>query len=176
MSVIYFSHAYRPAFPSNGALDFRRPSTQGNQPAYDIEKTGEQAYRITLAVPGFGIEDLAVTARPNELLVESKPLRNAGARHLRPGTVGHGFASRFDLDDHLEVVGSSLHNGLLTIELERRVPQAMRPKTIKINASSSKPKPIEQIGQRAASVFDSVARWFGNGRSWPVSARRILGW
>jgi len=176
MSALYFSPAYRPAFRFNGALSRLRSFPQGNAPAYDIEKVGEQAYRITVAVPGFGSDELAVTVRPNQLLVTGQRRKAFSVQPLRQGIVNHDFERRFELDDHLEVTGASLRNGLLTIELERRDPEPLRSRTIKINDGSSKPKPIEQVRRRAASVFQGAARWLGRARALPAVARHRLGW
>jgi len=93
MGVIYLAPAYRPALLSIGAPNLFRSLTLRTYPAYDVEKTGEQAYRITLAVPGFRIDDLAIAARPNELIVTGKHVNNIGDEHFRRGYVGQGFVS-----------------------------------------------------------------------------------
>jgi len=169
MSVVYFSPLYRPALRSVGAPDLLRSTPLWKYPAYDVEKSGEQAYRITLAVPGFRLEDLAIAARPNELIVTGKHLENLRDQHPRHGFVSQGFECRFDLDDHVEITGASLANGLLAIDLERRLPKAVKPRTVRINGKGPKPKRIEQLRQAAASAFDTVAMWFARGRS-PRSA------
>jgi molecular chaperone IbpA len=168
MSVIYFSPVYRPAMRVGRPLGVLRSLARRSQPAYDIEKTAKDAYRVTLAVPGFHLDDLAVTARPNELVVTGKHVTKV-EDHLRQGVVGQSFERRFGLDDHVEVIGASLANGLLTIDLQRRAPTAAQPRKIVINGKSPKPTLIEQARQVAASARDAVARWFVRGRS-PRSA------
>jgi len=165
MSVIYFSPLYRPSLRVNHPLSMFRPSARLGGPAYDIEKTSEHAYRVTLAVPGFRLADLAVTTWPNQLVVTGKQVTNVENEVFRQGVVSQSFERRFGLDDHVDVIGASLANGLLTIDLERRAPTADKPRTIMINGKTRKPTMIEQAQQAAASVCSAVARWFARGRS-----------
>jgi molecular chaperone IbpA len=169
MSVINFSPAYRPASVSIGAPNLFRSSPLRTYPAYDVEKTGEQAYRLTLAVPGFRIDDLAIATRPNELIVTGKHRENIHDRHVHRGFVSHGFERRFDLDNHVEVTGASLADGLLTIDLERRVPKAMQSRTVRIKGKPAKPTLIGRLQQSTAAAFGAVARRFARARS-PRSA------
>ncbi len=118
-------------------------------PAYDIEKTGEDAYRITLAVPGFKSDEISIEGQPNLLLVSGQKLMDRGGQYLHRGLTTRGFERRFNLADFVEVNGASLADGLLTIELKREVPEAMRPRRIEIaNRSAQGPRQIE--GQQAA--------------------------
>jgi molecular chaperone IbpA len=112
----------------------RSEETNG-YPPYNIEKTGEDAYRITMAVAGFGPEDIEITAHENSLLVsgKAKPAED-GVRYLYRGIAGRAFERRFQLADFIKVSGASLTNGLLYIDLVREVPEALRPRTIKIEA------------------------------------------
>ncbi len=164
MSVIYFSHLYRPSLLVGRSVGVLRPSANRSGPAYDIEKTAEQAYRVTLAVPGFRQDDLTVAARPNELVVTGKHAQKIDGR-LREGIVSQSFERRFDLDDHVEVTSASLANGLLTIDLQRRPPMAVKPRTIEIKGKSPKPMLIEQVRQATTSARDAVVRWFALSRS-----------
>ncbi len=173
MSVIYFSHIHRSPLPVSRALGVLRPSARLSGPAYDIEKTAEQAYRVTLAVPGFRQDDLTVTARPNELVVTGKHAQKIDDR-LRRGIVSESFERRFDLDDHVEVTGASLVNGLLTIDLQRQLPMAIKPRTIEIKGKSPKPTLIEHVRQATSSARDAVVRWFARGRSRHSAAP--IGW
>lgn len=165
MSVIYFSPLYRPTLRVSRSVSMLRPSADLGGPAYDIEKTSEHAYRVALAVPGFGLADLAVSARPNELIVTGKQVAKAETGGFRQSVVSQSFERRFGLEDHVEIMGASLANGLLTIDLERRAPAAAKARTIAINGQTRKPALIEQARQAAASVRDTVARWFARGRS-----------
>jgi molecular chaperone IbpA len=101
-------------------------------PAYDIEKTGEDAYRITLAVPGFKSEEISIEGQPNLLVVSGQRSMERGGQYLHRGLMARSFERRFNLADFVEVKGASLADGLLTIELKREVPEAMRPRRIEI--------------------------------------------
>ena len=118
-------------------------------PAYDIEKTGEDAYRITLAVPGFKSDEISIEGQPNLLVVSGRRSTERGGQYLHRGLAARGFERRFDLADFVEVKGASLADGLLTIELKREVPEAMRPRRIEI-ASSAAQGPQQIEGQQAA--------------------------
>ena len=118
-------------------------------PAYDIERTGEDAYRVTLAVPGFMPDELSVEGRPNLLVVSGQRSTDRGGQYLHRGLAMRGFERRFDLADFVEVKGASLADGLLTIELRRELPEAMRPRRIEI-ASGAAQGP-RQIGAQQAA-------------------------
>lgn len=109
-------------------------------PPYNIERTGEDAYRITLAVAGFAKDDLNVEVRENTLTVsgERKNVQEEGVTYLHRGIAGRAFERRFQLADYVEVVNADLQNGLLTIELARRVPEAMKPRKVVIGAQPAK--------------------------------------
>jgi molecular chaperone IbpA len=97
-------------------------------PPYNIERTGENAYRVTLAVAGFGEGDLDIQAKENVLTVrgEKKEDKQQGDREvLYRGIAARAFERRFQLADHVEVTGASLENGLLHIDLVREIPEAM---------------------------------------------------
>jgi molecular chaperone IbpA len=113
-------------------------------PPYNIEKSGEDAYRITMAVAGFGEDDLEVTQKGSELLVAGKARpTDEEVRYLHRGIAARAFERRFGLADHVNVVGASLVNGMLSIELEREVPEALKPRTIGIKAADGA-RTIEQ--------------------------------
>src|SRR5258706_8832809 len=105
-------------------------------PPYNIEKHGENEYRIVMAVAGFGPNDLKVTAKENTLVVEGKQNeKQNGTRYLYRGIAGRAFERRFEVADHVHVVSSSLENGLLVIELKREIPEALKPRTIAIQSA-----------------------------------------
>jgi molecular chaperone IbpA len=107
-------------------------------PPYNIEKHGENEYRIVMAVAGFGPNDLKVTAKENTLVVEGKlGEKQNGTRYLHRGIAGRAFERRFELADHIQVAGSKLENGLLVIELKREIPEALKPRTIAIQSGPS---------------------------------------
>jgi molecular chaperone IbpA len=104
-------------------------------PPYNIEKTGTESYRIVMAVAGFGPDDLSVVAQANSLTITGKTQRDDDqAKYLHRGIAGRAFERRFDLADHIKVSGASLDNGLLSVDLVREVPEAMKPRTIRIGA------------------------------------------
>ena len=120
-------------------------------PPYNIERTGENSYRITMAVAGFGESDLTIEAKENTLTVKGEKKTEADkkdAEFLYRGIGARAFERRFQLADHVEVKGAQLENGLLHVELVREVPEAMKPRTIAIDAG--KAKTVKQIDQVAA--------------------------
>jgi molecular chaperone IbpA len=106
-------------------------------PPYNIEKVGDDAYRITMAVAGFGDDDLTIVAQGNSLVISGKQKRdeNKSGEYLYRGIAGRAFERRFQLADHIKVSGAELANGLLHVDLVREVPEAMKPRTIKVNAA-----------------------------------------
>jgi molecular chaperone IbpA len=116
----------------------------GGYPPYNIEATGENAYRLTMAVAGFGADDLDITVKENELLVNGKSKKDEdAASYLHRGIARRAFERRFQLADTIKVVGASFDNGMLHVELVREIPEAMKPRTIKI-AAGAQPQTIEQ--------------------------------
>ena len=105
-------------------------------PPYNIERTGETAYRITLAVAGFAEEELSIEVKENVLLIrgsrEDKPDGAPQPEVLYQGIAARAFERRFQLADHVEVTGASLRNGLLHVELVRQIPEAQKPRRIEI--------------------------------------------
>ena len=113
-------------------------------PPYNIERTGEDQYRITMAVAGFAENDIEITAQENALSVVGKqPKDEAPKSLLYRGIAGRPFQRRFELAEYIRVAGASLENGLLHIDLVREVPEAVKPRSIKINGKSA-PKAVEQ--------------------------------
>ena len=110
-------------------------------PPYNIEKTGDDAYRITLAVAGFGDDDLNIEVKDQSLTVTAKkrdPAGDKSAQFLYQGIAERGFERRFQLADHMKVVGAGLENGLLHIDLVREVPEALKPRNIAIGSATTK--------------------------------------
>ena len=114
---------------------------QGNgYPPYNILVDGENRYRITMAVAGFAEADLKITSEHNKLLVsgeKAEETESEESRFLHRGIATRSFERRFNLADHVRVTSASLDNGLLHIDLEREIPEAMKPKTIEIQASGT---------------------------------------
>lgn len=106
-------------------------------PPYNIEKTGEDTYAITMAVAGFGPEDIEVTVKENTLLVAGRAgQESSGGEVLYRGIAGRAFERRFVLADHIVVEAAALTNGLLRVDLKRVVPEALKPRRIAITAAS----------------------------------------
>jgi molecular chaperone IbpA len=107
-------------------------------PPYDIEKTGEDAYRITLATAGFRPEELEITAQPNLLVVAGRKSEAGEDRQfLHHGLAGRSFEHRFELADYVVVRAADYANGLLSIDLAREVPEAKKPRRVEIASSAS---------------------------------------
>jgi molecular chaperone IbpA len=107
-------------------------------PPYNIERTGENAYRISVAVAGFTDADLLIEAKENRLAIRGEKQTNEEAGDvLYQGIAARPFERSFQLADYVEVKGASLENGLLHVDLMREIPEAMKPRAIPI-ASSSK--------------------------------------
>ena len=123
-------------------LDSVAGQTTGNgYPPYNIEKAGENAYRIVMAVAGFVEAELNVTQKENELLVsgQTAPKDEDEMQFLYRGIAGRNFERRFQLADHVKVSGAKLANGLLTIELQREIPEEKKARAIEIVADAAKP-------------------------------------
>jgi molecular chaperone IbpA len=109
-----------------------RSEPSDNYPPFNIEKTGEDAYRITLAVAGYTPDELSVTSQQNLLVVAGKKAERRGEQYLYQGIAGRAFQRQFNLADYVKVTGADLNNGLLTIDLVREVPESMKPRRIEI--------------------------------------------
>ena len=117
-------------------------------PPYNIEKTGEDAYRITLAVAGFGEDELTIEARDNVLVVEGqKKDPESDVSVLYRGIAGRNFRRQFQLADHVKAVDAHLDNGMLVIDLVRELPEEMKPRRIPVTVGTAK-KVLE--GKKAA--------------------------
>lgn len=125
-------------------------ATEQNQPAYppyNIELTGENAYRISMAVAGFDQSELDIQMEQNRLTVSGKKaVEEAGRNFLHRGIAARNFERRFQVADHVRVTGAQLANGLLHVDLVREIPEAMKPRKIEISSGN-----LLQ-SERAASV------------------------
>ncbi len=119
-------------------------------PPYNIEKAGDDEYRIVIALAGFGKDDIEVVTEQGQLKVRGKMAEREGAQYLHRGIAGRSFERRFDLAEHIEVKGANFADGLLTIGLKRELPESLKPRTIKISHGSTAPKSIEHSTQQAA--------------------------
>jgi len=131
----------------------QRVDVQDNYPPYDVLRTGEDSYRIALAVAGFAPEDITITAQQSKLTIagakpESISRSSPDREFLYRGISARPFERHFSLDDHVEVQGASFENGLLQVDLVRKIPEAMKPRRIDIRSGSDskkKPGPVNQL-------------------------------
>lgn len=122
------------------------PQDTAGYPPYNIEKTGEDAYRVTLAVAGFGPNDIELTVKDNALLVSGKVAgEEQKSEFLHRGIAARTFTRRFVLADHMVVEGADLVNGLLHVAIRREVPESAKPRRVTINAVTGQKRPeLEQ--------------------------------
>ncbi|HKO08003.1 MAG TPA: Hsp20 family protein [Alphaproteobacteria bacterium] len=119
----------------------RVDEAQLSYPPYNIEKTGEDSYRITMAVAGFGQDDISIVSQENSVTISGKAQEvPEGVEYLHRGIARRAFQRRFELADHIKVKGAELVNGLLHLDLVREVPEEQKPREIKISAA---PKSVE---------------------------------
>ena len=124
--------------------DSLRLSGEDNYPPYNIARTGEDNYRISLALAGFKPEEIAVTAEQNMLTVEGRKAEDDDREYLYQGISGRSFRRQFNLADYVEVKGAALEDGLLKIDLVRELPEAIKPRRIEIKSDPSRTHQIEQ--------------------------------
>jgi molecular chaperone IbpA len=130
-----------------------RYQPENNYPPYNILRTGENSYRISLAVAGFRPDQISLTVQQNTLVVAGRETRKDEQEYLHRGIAARDFERRFSLADFVEVKEASFEDGLLQIDLVRELPEAMKPRRIEIRSGKSlqdsKAKTIEHV--RAAS-------------------------
>jgi molecular chaperone IbpA len=122
-----------------------RQAGEDNYPPYNIERSGEDQYRITLAVAGFAVNDITVTAEQNALTIEGRKPDSATGEYLYQGIAARPFRRVFNLADYVQVKQAVFQDGLLVIDLLREIPEAMKPRRIQIAGGAS-----PQIEQKAA--------------------------
>ena len=119
-------------------LDTVADNGQTGYPPYNIEKTGDETYLITVAVAGFAEDALSIEARDGQLVVSGKKAAEEGDRtYLHRGIATRAFEKRFQLADHVRASGARTENGLLHIELVREVPEALKPRQIEIRPAKA---------------------------------------
>ncbi|WP_454702312.1 Hsp20 family protein [Agrobacterium burrii] len=154
------SYDFAPLFRSSVGFDrvfnllenAQRARSTSDWPPYDIVKTDDDTYRISIAVAGFTQDDLDITFQSNLLTVTGKKQEVSADGYLHRGIAGRPFEHRFELADHVRVNGADLRNGLLSIELVREIPEALKPRKISIQSTlrltSAAPAQVE--AQKAA--------------------------
>ncbi len=122
-------------------------ATAQTYPPYNIERTGENAYRISVAVAGFSENDLALETRENTLVIrggrKAAEVEPPKTEVLYQGIAARAFERRFQLADHVQVTGAALEHGLLHVDLVREIPEAQKPRQIQIGGSARAPKVVE---------------------------------
>jgi len=112
-------------------------TSQPSYPPYNIEKTADDAYRISIAVAGFADADLSVEVKEHSLIVSArKASEDEDRSYLHRGIATRAFERRFHLADHIRVTGASHENGMLHIDLQREVPEALKPRRIEIASTN----------------------------------------
>jgi molecular chaperone IbpA len=134
-------------------MDTARAADAPSYPPYNIERTADDAYTLTMAVAGFGQDDIEITAQDNVLLVSGKAPQptDDNSRFLYRGIAGRAFERRFVLADHIRVEGANLENGLLHVALKREVPEALKPRRIAIGNGRPQQPAIEGRAEAANS-------------------------
>lgn len=120
-----------------------------NYPPFDLIKTGENDYRIELAVAGFKADEIDITAQQNVLIVSGRKKEESedeGSDYIYRGIATRSFERRFALADHIQVSGADMKDGMLSVELVREIPEAMKPKKIEIGSSSGETRERKSIG------------------------------
>ena len=140
MRTFDFSPLYRSAVGFDRLMSVldaaQKTSGDDGYPPYNIEKTGEDAYQVTVAVAGFGPDDLDVQVRDGQLVIAGKIEKVGGeSAYLHRGIARRAFERRFQLADHVEVKGADLKDGLLVVDLEREIPEALKPRRIAIRGA-----------------------------------------
>ena len=150
MATIDFAPLFRTAIGFDRfvrMIDTAQDATATSYPPYNIERVGEDSYRLTMAVAGFGADDLEMTVRDNTLVIAGRVAGEAPkAEVLYRGIAGRAFERRFALADHIVVEGADLQNGLLHVGLKRVVPEALKPRRIAIGTLAA----TQQVANDAA--------------------------
>lgn len=154
-SNLDFSPFYRSSIGFDRIFDLLEnanlPQNGDNWPPYDIVKTGEDAYRIAIAVAGFGESELTITHEQNMLVINGAQAENGDMQYLHRGLTLRPFVRRFELADHVSVIRAKLENGLLTIDLKKEIPEEMKPRRISINADAGNKPASKQIEGNVAA-------------------------
>lgn len=122
-----------------------QPDNGQSYPPYNIERTAEDAYRISMAVAGFSDDEISIEAHRNVLTIKGEKAeeKDENTQFLHRGIAARAFERRFQLADHVEVNGAALKNGLLHIDLKRNIPEEMKPRRIEIVSAPAQTKQIE---------------------------------
>jgi molecular chaperone IbpA len=114
-------------------------------PPYNIERTGEHSYEVTLALAGFLPEEITVTAAQNVLTIEGRKTDATERHYLHKGISARPFRRQFSLADHVEVAGATFENGVLQIRMVREIPEAMKPRRVEIKTDARADQRMDQL-------------------------------
>jgi molecular chaperone IbpA len=160
MRTYDFTPLFRSTVGFDRLFDMLDNSARPDWPPYNIERRGENQYRISMAIAGFGPDEIELTQQGTVLLVSGqKKVDQEHQEMLHQGLAFRNFKQTFNLDDHVRVTTANLENGLLSVELIREVPEQLKPRRIAIGSSSAigsvqnnKPQISEQNGDRPVKV------------------------
>ena len=133
-------------------------ATRENYPPFDLIKSGDNEYRIELAVAGFKPDEIDITSQQNQLIVSGRKTDESeekGSDYVYRGIANRSFERRFALADHIQVRGADLKDGLLSIDLVREIPEAMKPRKINIGGSERKPETIEAKAEKTPAPAET---------------------
>ena len=141
------------------ALENATAHVSDNYPPFNIERIDANAYRITIAVAGFKADEIDITAQQNQLLVKGSKAQGAEqdrSRFVHLGIATRNFERRFDLADFVRVTGANIADGLLTIELLREIPEALKPQKIAIGTAAPE-TPVIDVQPEASEASEDKA-------------------
>ncbi|GAL29445.1 16 kDa heat shock protein B [Vibrio variabilis] len=140
MRTVDFTPLYRNAIGFDRLFNMMEANSaknsSGGYPPYNIEQQDENHFRITMAVAGFAEEQLDLTQKENMLIVKGERKAEEGKNYVYQGIAERDFERKFQLADYVKVVGASMENGLLHVDLEREIPEAMKPRKIEIGGNT----------------------------------------
>ncbi|WP_112481031.1 MULTISPECIES: Hsp20 family protein [Vibrio] len=139
MRTVDFTPLYRNAIGFDRLFNMMEANSaknsSGGYPPYNIEQQDENHFRITMAVAGFAEDQLDLTQKENMLIVKGERKAEEGKNYVYQGIAERDFERKFQLADYVKVVGASMENGLLHVDLEREIPEAMQPRKIEIGGN-----------------------------------------
>ena len=128
----------------------RERAGEDNYPPYNIEKTGDDSYRLSLAVAGFSADDIELTVKENTLVVAGRVAgENGKGEYLHRGITARAFTRRFVLADHMVVEGADIANGLLNVTIKRVVPESLKPRRIEVKTAAKAPSLVNSAADQA---------------------------
>ena len=128
-----------------------------NYPPFDLIKLDDNKYRIEIAVAGFKRHEIDITAHQNSLIVRGQKAEENGADYIHRGIATRSFERRFALADHIQVTGADLRDGMLSLQLVREIPEAMKPRRIEIGGTSGAPTEQPRTIEANANDAESAA-------------------